>query len=492
MKNITEQLILSLAPNSAAAANGKKISSGGGFIKLYRSADDSFFMGECKGSGKNPYITSADYIDENHPVYRCSCPSRQFPCKHSLALMYEMMSDKTFEICEIPEDILSKRAKLKAKSEKQNDNGKTEETPETSEQAEKKKSSAKKTASSAKKKKFKKQLDGLELCEKAVKELISAGLGTMGGVALSNYQELSKQFGDYYLIGIQRLFNRLIIEITEYQKDNLEIHYDNAIDTLEKLNSLIKKSRKYIADKIENDDPALDDTVLYEELGGNWKLTELESIGKVVNNARMIQLSFSVTFDEARQEYIESGIWVELNSGKIYLTKNFRPLKLLKRIKADDSVFSAVDVPVMAVYPGEGNVRVRWDNAEFNDVTVYDFDKLRSYAISSVKSEMKSIKNYLQNAMTSPIIYKLTAFSKIGKIGDKTVLKSKGGDMIELKDFYGSEETTERLSMLPYRKLLENGVMLCGFHFNSAEGRICAHPLCIIPDSENTVVRLLY
>ena len=54
MKNITEQQIQALAPNPAAAANGKKLSKGGSFIKLCRSADDTFFMGECKGSGKNP------------------------------------------------------------------------------------------------------------------------------------------------------------------------------------------------------------------------------------------------------------------------------------------------------------------------------------------------------------------------------------------------------------------------------------------------------
>ena len=492
MKNITEQLILSLAPNSTAAANGRKISAGGGFVKLYRSEDGTFFMGECKGSGKTPYITSADYINENNPVFRCSCPSRQFPCKHSLALMYEMMSDKEFAICGIPEDILSKRKKLAAKSAKAENTEAENTDPESAERDEKKKASAKKTASAAKKKKFKKQLEGLEMCEKAVKELISAGLGTMGGASLSSYQELSKQFGDYYLIGIQRLFNRLIIEITEYQKDSLEVHYDNAIDTLEKLNSLIKKSRKYITEKIENDDPALDDTALYEELGGNWKLSELESIGKCVKNARMAQLAFWVILDDARKEYIETGAWIELNSGMIYLTKNFRPLKSLKHIKADDSVFNAVKIPSMAVYPGEGNVRVRWDSADFEELTDDDFKKLRFYAAASVKAEIKAVKNFLQNAMSSPIIYKLISFAEVEKIGEKIVLKSKDGDTVELRDFSETEKMTERLQMLPDQKLLENGVMLCGFHYDAAENRIFAQPMCIIPDSENAVVRLLY
>lgn len=490
MKNITEQLILSLAPNAAAAANGRKISSSGGFIKLWRSSDDTFFMGECKGSGKNPYITSADYIDENHPVYRCTCPSRQFPCKHSLGLMYEMMSEKKFEVCEIPEDILSKRKKLEAKAAKAENSANA--SPEDAEKAEKKKAAAKKASNAAKKKKLERQLEGLELCEKAVKELMSAGLGTMGGTSLSSYQQLSKQFGDYYLLGIQRLFNRLIIEITEYQKDNLEAHYDNAIDTLEKLNSLIKKSRKYITEKIENDDPAADDTVLFEELGGNWKLTELEAIGKCVKNARMTQLSFWVVYDEARKEYIDTGVWLDLGSGTLYLTKNFRPLKSLKYVKADDSTLGAVNVPIMAVYPGDGNVRARWENAEFSELTDGDFAKIREFAARSVEAEMKGIKNFLQNAMSNPIIFKLISFSQIGKIGDKTVLRSKDGDTVALEDFPELEAATERLALLPDAKLLRDGVMLCGFHYNQAERRISAHPLCIIPDGENAVVRLLY
>lgn len=126
MREITEQQILALAPNAAAASNGKKISQKGGFVKLERSGDDTLYMGECTGSGKNNYITSADYIDENNPIFRCSCPSRQFPCKHSLGLMYEMMAKKEFGICEIPEDIQKKREKKQARDNKANESAKPE------------------------------------------------------------------------------------------------------------------------------------------------------------------------------------------------------------------------------------------------------------------------------------------------------------------------------------------------------------------------------
>lgn len=40
--------------------------------------------GLCKGSGSKPYRT---VVDATGPAYRCSCPSRKFPCKHALGLM---------------------------------------------------------------------------------------------------------------------------------------------------------------------------------------------------------------------------------------------------------------------------------------------------------------------------------------------------------------------------------------------------------------------
>lgn len=98
----------------------------GGFVKLERSEDDTLYIGECTGSGKSNYITSADYIDEANPVFRCSCPSRQFPCKHSIGLIYEMFAKKEFGICEIPEDIQKKREKKQVRDNKANEAAKPE------------------------------------------------------------------------------------------------------------------------------------------------------------------------------------------------------------------------------------------------------------------------------------------------------------------------------------------------------------------------------
>lgn len=211
MQKVTEQQIAAMAPNPAAASNGKKISAKGGFVRRECSADDTFYLGECTGSGKSNYITTVDFIEPDAPVCRCSCPSRQFPCKHGLALLYEIAAGRDFGTCEIPDDILKKRAKKTGKKENAQEGA--DDRPLTEEEIEKKKAAAEKSAKSAKAartKKLKKQLEGLGLAEKLVRDLIKAGLGTMGGAALKTYEQLSKQLGDYYLPGPQRLLNALI------------------------------------------------------------------------------------------------------------------------------------------------------------------------------------------------------------------------------------------------------------------------------------------
>jgi len=492
MIEITEQQILSLAPNASAASNGKKISQKGGFVKLERTEDGKLYIGECTGSGKSNYITSADYIDEANPVFRCTCPSRQFPCKHSLALLYEMLAKKEFGICEVPEDIQKKREKKQARENKaaEAEKPESEMTEEERKKLEKKKASAAKSAKNAKAKKLKAQLEGLDLVDQVISDLMAAGLGTIGGASLKTYQQLVKQMGDYYLPGPQKLCNQLLIEITAFQKDSNEEHYDNAIDVLKKLWTLSKKSRQYIKQKIENDTVELDDSMLYEELGGVWKLTELEAIGRGKKDINLAQLSFWVDFDEAAKQYTDTGCWVDLNDGEIYMNYNYRPVKALKYIKQEDTVFGVAHVQTAATYPRDGNLRIRWEGSQIRELTEEDCAKIRAFAIDSINSEAKAIKNFLKNAMAQPMLLKLVAYQEIGKCDDGLVLVSKSGDTVLMGDMPQMEETTTRIEMLPDNSLLKDQVMLTAFYYNGKNRRLQAQPLSII--TEKQIVRLLY
>ena len=53
-------------------------------------ATDAALWGLCQGSGSKPYQTA---IDLTEPAFKCSCPSRKFPCKHALGLMLLFAQD---------------------------------------------------------------------------------------------------------------------------------------------------------------------------------------------------------------------------------------------------------------------------------------------------------------------------------------------------------------------------------------------------------------
>jgi hypothetical protein len=65
-----------------------------------RAHSDALIWGECQGSGSNPYRVVADTSEIGS---KCTCPSRKFPCKHALALMWMFVEDGgAFQTAEIP------------------------------------------------------------------------------------------------------------------------------------------------------------------------------------------------------------------------------------------------------------------------------------------------------------------------------------------------------------------------------------------------------
>ncbi|AFY65988.1 SWIM zinc finger domain-containing protein [Geitlerinema sp. PCC 7407] len=87
MVSWTAEQILALSPDASSTKNGKGLASLQKWSGLGRAED--IIWGECKGSGKDPYRTQ---IDCQEPAFRCSCPSRKFPCKHALGLFLLLAS----------------------------------------------------------------------------------------------------------------------------------------------------------------------------------------------------------------------------------------------------------------------------------------------------------------------------------------------------------------------------------------------------------------
>lgn len=79
--NYSPDQIIALAPDAASVKAGRSLATASKWKNVGQS--DRALWGECQGSGATPYQT---VIDLNEPAFKCSCPSRKFPCKHALGL----------------------------------------------------------------------------------------------------------------------------------------------------------------------------------------------------------------------------------------------------------------------------------------------------------------------------------------------------------------------------------------------------------------------
>lgn len=78
----TEQQVLDTAPDDASRKSGKDLAN---LLKWENTGrSEAALWGACKGSGSKPYQTQ---IDLQQLAFKCSCPSRKFPCKHGIGLL---------------------------------------------------------------------------------------------------------------------------------------------------------------------------------------------------------------------------------------------------------------------------------------------------------------------------------------------------------------------------------------------------------------------
>ncbi|SFH32377.1 SWIM zinc finger family protein [Pontibacter chinhatensis] len=80
---LTEDQIIQLAPDNASVKAGQQLANQAKWVSRY--VHEQAMWGDCQGSGKNPYRTM---VDLQQIAFKCSCPSRKFPCKHGLGLLF--------------------------------------------------------------------------------------------------------------------------------------------------------------------------------------------------------------------------------------------------------------------------------------------------------------------------------------------------------------------------------------------------------------------
>ena len=482
---ITRDFIASVGVNEASVKNGADLVRKKQFKHLTAGADLSFLSGECTGSGKNPYRCSADFIQEDAPVFRCTCPSRQIPCKHVIGLLWAYMEGIPFTTGAVPEDIREKRENKEKRAVKTKE--KLENTG--------KKGSGEKTAAWKKSavKKIDAQLTGIQEAEKILRSLVQSGIAATDVKITQHYQTLAKQLDSYFIPGIQNEINDLLGMTGG--GDDPERVYVRAAEKLCQIQTLLDKSKTYLAAKKEAPDKPDTESEIEERIGYAWKLEELIQHGLYETDARLAQLCFHVRREEDKRQFVDEGFYISLQSGKIYKTRSYRPFKAAKYIKEEDSVFSLLRVPQLCVYPSASlNPRVRWEAFTLEDLPPETCKTIKSHARGDYAEIIKQVKNQLKNLLLFPHPAVLAQYAKISKItrdgGVLYAVNDAAGRTITLRPSAYCENgflfLLERLT----RAEAENNAALLLFDNDIETGELCAQPLALVTDEK--IIRLLY
>lgn len=468
MDNITKEYIEQQAPDMSTVKNAISLCNKNSFIMQSKTENEDLFFAECKGSGKKNYKVSADFSSPNKPIFRCNCPSRKLPCKHSIGLLQDILNGSNYEVAEIPEDILLKREKAVKRQEK-----KIEEINNPK---------PKKVNKSAKLKKIKKQLEGLEIAEKLVSEILEKGVSTIDLQSTSVYTDIAKELGNYYLTGLQGYIYELIDcieDIKVLKKQKKDISYSNTIDVLIKFNSLINKSKVHLEECIEKE-IFQDDSELFESLGGVWKLEELNALGLKKDKPNLLQVGFYVKDSKFEKKYIDVSYFCDLESGDINPAYNYRPYKATKFIKEQDLIFNVIEPSVLSYYPASSNQRIR-----FNDYKIIEFNKDHAVKVKmfgkDIESSVKEAKNYLKNTLSKDRFPVLISYKHIG-INAQNNLIIRDSNNSELIILEKNESISRNIRNLPNKDLYQNQAIFGEIVYDNNNKLVCLLPLSIIGD----------
>ncbi|MFY7963386.1 MAG: SWIM zinc finger family protein [Chitinophagaceae bacterium] len=196
---LTEEQILALAPDEASKKAGKDLSNLAKWVS--KGCNEEAIWGECQGSGSKPYQTQ---IDVAALAFKCSCPSRKFPCKHGIGLLLlNAKYNNTFTNTTPPawvKDWLDKRTEKAEKKAEQKDKPVDE-------------------AAQAKRSKAREQLieDGIEDILLWMKDVLRNGIINIPEKGTADFDAIAKRMIDAKAPGLAAMIKALI-NINYYQE----------------------------------------------------------------------------------------------------------------------------------------------------------------------------------------------------------------------------------------------------------------------------------
>jgi hypothetical protein len=191
---LSSEQILALAPDPASAKAGSQLAAPAKWQAC--GANERAVWGECQGSGKDPYRTQ---VDLSEPAFKCTCPSRKFPCKHGLGLLLlHAAKPAHFVAGEPPAWVGDWLASRQKRSEKAEAAAVAEAAPLTPEQL-----AAKATASARREEKRESRVAaGLEELQKWLEDLAHEGYASLRSRGLKPWQDLAARLVDAQAPGL--------------------------------------------------------------------------------------------------------------------------------------------------------------------------------------------------------------------------------------------------------------------------------------------------
>lgn len=475
---ITQDFITQLAVNSSSLTNGKNLVKKGKFKSLNISEDKTVIFGVCKSSKKVSYNCSLDLKEKYNPIPKCSCNSKQVPCKHIIGLLFCYISGKAFFKSQLPNSIVSKNETFVNKEIKKVD-------------LKPKKITKAKINSSIKKCRL--QLEGIKLSEKMLNNIVLSGINGIDKKSEIFYRKQIKELGNYYISGIQASFLELIFLCLEAQNKR---EFSHCINKVTYINTLLKKSKEYINSKIndyrcypeikETFKELMIKTSIEEQIGYTWRPSELKSYNLYKENVELVQIACNRYEDKVNRKYIYEGIWIILSTGEIYKTYDYKPITAREFVKKEDSFFTVLNVSELYIYPGELNSRIRWKTYNHRNIETKDLENLKKYSNKDFSLLIKKVKSQIKN----PLLNEKPIYSlKVSGI----MKDSEGNLAIFDENSVGIPLKLEKFGHILNKiskEEIKNQVLICSFSYDIENNILYGTPIAII--NNKNIIRFYY
>jgi hypothetical protein len=186
--------VLALSPDAGSTKNARKLAAPRLWPSLGRGGDAVW--GECKGS-----LIYEVRIDLSGPAFKCSCPSRKFPCKHALGLFLILAGEPAaIPQAEPPEWVASWLEARSGQAEKKAEKAQAKKDAQPADpQAEAKRAAAREKSAATREKNVAAGVEELSLW---LRDLVRGGFASAQGNEWNLWDDVAKRMVDAQAKGL--------------------------------------------------------------------------------------------------------------------------------------------------------------------------------------------------------------------------------------------------------------------------------------------------